>query len=255
MKSKINLKHQIMKYIFLIILSCFLLFACGNAQNRKDTKPEINTPDNKITYEEWKEEARSEIRLFPKFGGAVKSERQKEADQILIEEYTKQQGTRHKGSEVLVKLGFDYLYSGDPKTAMYRFNQAWILDPKNENAFWGFASIYFNFSDFDNAMKQLDEGLALNPESSNILTDKATIHLVVFQTHNDQKELSTAIDLFTQSYVIDPKNQNTLFKLSIAYFMKNDCKNALKYYNECKALGGKPLTKEYIRAIEKKCGN
>lgn len=138
---------------------------------------------------------------------------------------------------------------------MYRFNQAWVLDPKNENSFWGFASIYFNFGDFQNAMKQLNEGLKLNPKSSNILTDKATIHLVLFQTHNDPKELSTAIDLFTQSYAIDPKNQNTLFKLSAVYLMKRDCKNALKYYNECKELGGNPLTKEYIQAIEKSCGN
>jgi tetratricopeptide (TPR) repeat protein len=244
-----------MKPSFFIILSCFLFNACSNAQTSKNTNPSINTPDNKITYEEWKEEVRSNIRLSPKYGDAVKSQGQQEADHQLIEEYTKQQGTRPKASEVLVKHGFDYLYRGDLKTAMYRFNQAWILDPKNENVFWGFAVIYFNFGDFDNAMKELNEGLELNPQSSNILTDMATIHMVSFQTHNDPKELSTAIDLFTRSYAIDPKNQNTLFKLSAVYFMKKDCTNALKYYNECKALGGKPLTKEYIQAIEKGCAN
>ena len=244
-----------MKSFFIIILFCFVLSACSNGQNRKNNNPDISTPHNKITYEEWKEEAKSNIRLFPKFRDAVKDEGQKEADQELINDYIKQQGTRHKGSEVLVNLGFDYLYGGDPKTAMYRFNQAWLLDPKNENAFWGFAVIYFNFGDFGNAMKQLNEGLELNPKSSNILTDKATIHLIFFQAHNDQKELATALDLFTQSYDIDPKNQNTLFKLSALYFMKKDCTNALKYYNECKALGGKPLTQEYIKAIEKSCGS
>ena len=239
-----------MKPAIFILLFCSLLTACINAQDRKS-----NGANTKIAYEEWKDEAKLNIRLFPKFGGAVKNEEQKKADQELIETYTKQQGTRHKGSEVLVKLGFDYFYKGDLRTAMYRFNQAWLLDPKNENAFWGFASIYFNFGDLDNAMKQLNEGLELNPRSSNILTDKGTIHFALFQPHHDQKELSAAADLFRQSYAIDPKNQNTLFKLSVVYFIKNDCNNALKYYKECKALGGKPLTQEYIQAIEKSCGN
>jgi len=138
---------------------------------------------------------------------------------------------------------------------MYRFNQAWLLDPKNENVFWGFASIYFNFDDYENAMKQLDEGLLLNPKSSKIITDKATIHLTLFQSRNDPKELAIANDLFTQSYLIDPENQVTLFKLSISYFLKNDCENALKYYRECKALGGRSLSPEYIQAIDKMCAN
>lgn len=243
-----------MKSLFIIISFCCILSACSNAQDRKSNQPIINTPHSNITYEEWKEEAKSDIRLSPKFGNAVKDENQKEADEDLIKKYIKQKGTREKGSEVLVNLGFKYLYNGDPKTAMYRFNQAWLLDPKNENAFWGFAVVYYNFGDFENSMKQLNEGLELNPKSSNILTDKATIHIVFFQEHNDQKELATALDLFTQSYAIDPKNQNTLFKLSVFYFMKKDYPNALKYYNECKALGGKPLTKEYIQEIEKIAG-
>jgi tetratricopeptide (TPR) repeat protein len=100
-----------------------------------------------------------------------------------------------------------------------------------------------------------NEGLELNSKSSNILTDKATIHLIYFQAHNDQKQLATALDLSTKSYAIDPKNQNTLFKLSAVYFMKKDCTIALKYYNESKALGGKSLTQEYIQAIEKSCGS
>jgi tetratricopeptide (TPR) repeat protein len=230
------------------------LSVCSNGQERNSSSADIVTPNNKITYDDWKEEAKLDVRLSPKFGNVVKNEAQKEADQELINDYTKQEGTAQKGSELLVKLGFNYLYKGDPKTAMYRFNQAWLLNPKNENALWGFAVVYFNFGDFDNALKQLNEGLKLNPKSSNILTDLGTIHCVLFQAHNDQKQLIQALDFFNQSYAVDPGNQNTLFKLSAVYLMKKDCSNALKYYNECKALGGKPLTDEYVEAIEKSCG-
>jgi tetratricopeptide (TPR) repeat protein len=239
-----------MKSTFFLLLFIFVFSAQSNAQSNNTT---ANEASNKISYEQWQKDALTDSRLLPKFGNAIKDEDQILADQTLIEDYTKQQGSRHKGSEVLVNLGFQYYYRGDIKTAMYRFNQAWLLDPKNENAFWGFASVYFAYGDLSNALGELNEGLLLNPKNTNILTDIATIHMVNFQNTKDDKEVVKAIDLFKQSYVIDPKNQNTLFKLSAAYFMKNDCKEALKYYKECKSLGGKPISKQYIDAIESGC--
>src|ERR1019366_9032346 len=89
-----------------------------------------------------------------------------------------------KASEILIRLGFNYLYKGDLKTSMFRFNQAWLLDPENENVYWGFGAIYFTFNDFQNALKQYDEGLKLNPNSSNIITDKATVYKSKFETNN-----------------------------------------------------------------------
>jgi tetratricopeptide (TPR) repeat protein len=137
---------------------------------------------------------------------------------------------------------------------MYRFNQAWLLNPKNENAYWGFGAIYFMFNDFDRAMGQYTKGLSINPSSANILTDKATIYLTRFQAAGDKIALDSATSIFTKSYNIDSKNQNTLFKLSACFFIAGDCSNALKYFQECKALGGRPVTAEYTEAIGKKCG-
>ncbi|MFD2162486.1 tetratricopeptide repeat protein [Paradesertivirga mongoliensis] len=206
-----------------------------------------------ITYSGWKEEAKTEIRLLPKYGNAIKTKEQKASDQELIQTYLKQAGTNRKASELLVKLGFDYLYKQDLKTAMYRFNQAWLLDPTNENVFWGFGAIYFSFGDFESGMYQYDEGLKLNPNSSNILTDKATVYMTRFMKSNSDKDFNLAINHFKKSYSIDSKNQNTLFKMSACYFVKKDCDNAWKYYNECKELGGRPITKEYTEALTRSC--
>jgi len=206
-----------------------------------------------ISYEAWKAEAENNIRLLPKYGNIPKTKEQNDADQELIKTYTAQEGTRLKASELLVKLGFDYLYKRDLKTAMYRFNQAWLLDPENPNVFWGFGAVYFSFGDFQNAIKQYDEGLKLNDNSSNILTDKASIYFTKYMNSQDEKDYNSAIALFKKSYFIDPKNQNTLFKTSACYFVKKDCNNAWKYYNECKQLGGKPITKEYTEALIQGC--
>lgn len=198
-------------------------------------------------------EAETNIRLLPKYGDVKKSEYLAKIDSDFIKEVLKTYVTGRKGSEHYVGVGFDYLAKGDPKTAMYRFNQAWLLDPSNENVFWGFGGMYFNFQDYENALKQYDEGLRLNPNSSNILTDKATVFMTRYNENRDEGYLNRAIEIFRRSYDIDPKNQNTLFKMSVCYYLKSDCGNAVKYYKECMLLGGRPVSREFAREISKGC--
>ncbi|MGF7078243.1 tetratricopeptide repeat protein [Mucilaginibacter sp. UYCu711] len=205
-------------------------------------------------YAQWKEEAKSEINLVPEYGNATKTKEQIALDDDFIKVCLKEDGTYQKASEHMVKLGFKYLYQGDIKTAMRRFNQAWLLDHKNENAYWGFGAVYFTFSDYPEALKQLDIGLVINPNSSNILTDKATIYNGYFISKHDISDLNKAIALFNQSYKIDSGNQNTLFKMSVAYFYKQDCANAMRYYDECMKLGGHPIPQGYADALKKQCG-
>jgi hypothetical protein len=56
-----------------------------------------------------------------------------------------------------------------------------------------------------------------------------------------------------ESYHVDSKDKNTLVKLSATYFFKGDCLNAWKFYDECKAMGGQPITEEYTNELMKKC--
>jgi len=206
-----------------------------------------------MSYEEWKTEAKSNIRLLPEYGNIPKSAGQKQADEEFIIASLIQDTTHRKASETMVNHGFRYLMRGDVKTAMYRFNQAWLLDPKNENAYWGFGAIYFSFTDYKAAIKMYDKGLMLNPGSSKILTDKATIYMAMLNEKFDTATLNTAMDLFKKSYAIDPGNQNTTYKLSTLYYSLGDCELANKYYNECKKRGGQPIVEEYTKALKEKC--
>jgi len=227
-----------MKYILTLITSLTFLSSFGQ----------------QITYKEWQEQAKTEIRLLPEYGNVPKTKDQIQFDQEFIASELKQDGTHRKASESVVKRGFDYLYKGDLKTAMYRFNQAWLLDPTDENAFWGFAVIYFNFKDYKEALKQLEKGLLINPKSSNLLTDKASVYMAFYENDNTPANLNRAIEIFNQSYKIDPSNQNTLFKLSAAYYYKKDCSNAMRFYNECMKLGGQQISPGYGDALKKLCG-
>jgi len=227
-----------MKYLLAFLLS--FTYVCGGFAQQ-------------ISYDDWKKESKDNIRLLPEYGHVPKTTGQIEADQRLINTELKQNGTHRKASDQLIKLGFSYLYQGDIKTAMYRFNQAYLLDPKNENIYWGFGAVYSSFNDIKAAIAQYDKGLAMNPKSSVILTDKATIYFVDSQKDGNQEKLNTAIKLLTTSYGIDAANMNTTYKLSVCYFLRKDCANAWKFYNECMKQGGQPIVKEYTEALKKQC--
>jgi tetratricopeptide (TPR) repeat protein len=237
MKKTSRKNDYIMKYFFILLISLLPLSIFAQ----------------KMTYKEWQEEAKSEIRLLPEYGNVEKNLGQIEADQELIKSELKAYGTYRKASDKLVIMGFNNIYNNDLKQAMYRFNQAWLLDPKNENVYWGFGAIYFNFNDYDSAFKQYDKGLLLNPNSSNILTDKATVYTSMFANKQDVIFLDKAIELFNRSYKIDPSNQNTLFKLSAAYFYKKDCANEWRFYDECMKLGGQSISPGYGDALKRQC--
>lgn len=206
-----------------------------------------------ITYQAWKNAAKEEIRLLPKYDGVKKTPEQLEADQKFITTTLATEPNHRKASDYFIKRGFDYYYKGDLKTAMFRFNQAWLLDPGNENVNWAFGSVYAYFNDYENTLKQYDEGLKLNPKSASILTDKATIFATKYNNNGNKKDLGTALTLFKQSYLIDAKNENTLFKMSALYLAINDCPNAKKYFEECKKLGGKPIPSGYDVALKNNC--
>lgn len=244
----INLPNTIFA---LAILLSTLTVSCSNAQSPQ--KANAASPTKPITYKEWTEEAKTDFRLLPKYGNLPKTDAQKKLDNQLISTYVQHQGTRRKASEVLIKLGFDYLYRKDIKTAMYRFNQAWLLDSSNADIYWGFGAVYHSLGDYARAVEQYDEGLTIDPKNSKIITDKATIYMVAYHTNKDFQKLKEAIALLEQSYGLDSENEDTLFKLSVCHFLSNDCKKATKYYNECMDLGGKPVTKEYTKALNEKC--
>ena len=206
-----------------------------------------------MSYDEWTTEAKSIIRMQPKYGNATKTKEQLEADRKLTASYLEQAGSPRAASDLLVSLGFDYFNKGELKTAMSRFNQAWILDPKNENVFRGFGAIYFTFKDYPKTIQQYDEGLNLNPESSVLLTDKATVYMTYFQNSGTMADLDKAISLLLTSHNIDSKSPNTLIKLSGCYLLKGDCPNAWKFYDLCQKLGGKTITPAYTESIRQFC--
>jgi tetratricopeptide (TPR) repeat protein len=212
-----------------------------------------------ISWEEWELESKTDIRLLPKYGNVEKTEMQKKADNVFIETMLKQDSSYRKASDRFISFGFQYLFQDDIKTAMYRFNQAFLLDSTNTDIYWGFGAIYMTLGQYQKAKEQYEEGLKLTPDNTHLLTDYGTYfmwqHAALKPTDKEKAmiNLDSAITYMTKSYDLDASDQQTTFKLSILYYEKGDCNNAWKYYDECKELGGQPITKAYTEDLQKKC--
>lgn len=212
----------------------------------------------KTIAEKWDDQTKTDKRLLPKYGYQPMTEEEKKADQDFIKEVLEIDTTNRKASDHLIRLGFEYLNT-DKKTAMYRFNQAYLLDSTNTNIYWGYGAVYLSVGNFRKAKQQYLEGLSINPDNTHLWTDYGTCFLGQYygvQSYNEDFALTyldSAITFITKSYKIDPTDQNTTVKLSICYWNKGDCTNAWKYYDICKALGGTPITEEYTTDLQKKC--
>jgi tetratricopeptide (TPR) repeat protein len=206
-------------------------------------------------FDEWKKESQTNKRLLPRYGHLPKTEDEIKSDSAFIKQIMSQPKfkTRREASNHLIQLGFDYYYRDDLKTAMYRFNQSYLLDTTNTDIFWGYGAIFMRFGNLGLAADQYEAGLKIDSTNTHLLTDYATLFLAQYYRLQTDESLNTSIMYFEKSYKLNPKDINTVYKLSICFWNKNDCKNAWKYYDECVALGGKPITEEYTSDLKKRC--
>lgn len=109
----------------------------------------------------------------PMFGGQPKTPAMVAADTQFIAATEKFGYTRVQGSDKSVQLGWQYFSSkNDIAAAMKRFNQAWLLDPDNGDAFHGFAVLVMaRDQDAAQADSLFRQGLAKPRQSPGIYLD------------------------------------------------------------------------------------
>lgn len=215
-----------------------------------------------MSTDDWKEQSKTDIRLLPKYGHHQKTVNQKERDEEFINSTMSQaefNGDKKAASDHLIELGFTYLYRGDAKTAMYRYNQAYLLDSINTEIYWGYGAFFMTIGNYSEAAEQYKEGLSVDPKNTHLLTDYGTYFMAQHYGLRpiDEKgalsELDSAITYLVRSYSYDNTDMNTAYKLSICYWLKGECDSAWSYYDACKALGGKPITEDYTKDLRKSC--
>ena len=214
----------------------------------------------KMTEQEWNELASKDKRLLPKYGHLPKTKEEKKADLEFIQTVLKKDTTNYLASAHLMSVGFDNLNRGDLKTAMFRFNQAYLLDSTNTDIYLGYGAVYATLGNHVKASQQYQERIAFIPKNTRLLPDNGADYLsqfFVLMLSQDTKaafqKLDSAIINLQNSFQIDPRNPETSSKLSLCYYYKDDCDNAWKYYYIRDALGGQPIDEKYAKDLKKKC--
>jgi tetratricopeptide (TPR) repeat protein len=163
-------------------------------------------------------------------------------------------------SEALSRLGWKYLYSGDESTAIKRFNQAWMFNRKNPEAFWGFGIIMGRRASQGETEKRLKDSIKylqmasdLAPENGRILGDIAFSHTILGSYYKSEQKKDKAAEaqfakagkLFADAFRADPKYPPIVANWSVFYFYTGDYQKAKSKADEAIKMGYK-FSPDYI---------
>jgi tetratricopeptide (TPR) repeat protein len=94
----------------------------------------------------------------------ARSEDLKKTDEAFIRDATFRFGSRGAASRTLSDQGWTNMRQGMLDVAMRRFNEAWLLNPKNYQAFWGFGAVLSEQGKLTAAIEQLETARELVDE-------------------------------------------------------------------------------------------
>ncbi|GEM_PF-7106521 len=111
----------------------------------------------------------------PMHWGCEKTPEVLEVDRKFIQTLVTECGSREKGSVEMVRRGWDCLDRKDFGIAMKRFNQAWLLDDKNAQAYWGMGAVLGKKGKLVDSAVLLRRAAACDPKNVRILVDFAHV--------------------------------------------------------------------------------
>ena len=145
-------------------------------------------------------------RLQPLFGGITLAQATQIIGEAQLKAITASFASAEEASSFFSRKGYEYLNENQPDTAAYRFNLAWLLNPKNPDAYRGLGIVASAQPTADNAIKLLNQGLALAPTNALILSDLGASHLLRYNQNKKKKDLTAGIELLQRATAADPAN-------------------------------------------------
>jgi len=179
----------------------------------------------------------SPINERPMYGGVQKTPEMLEADRAFISMFESKGISRDVAANDAVERGWRALHAGDLRTAIKRFNQAWLLDPENGASYWGMAAVV---GDRDRDFVQTD---ALFQRALELLADDSDLHvdygrflsqLFGFErrTGNAQKAsdaLERSTTSFRRALELNPKARDAHAALAQNLFLQQDLDGAYRH--------------------------
>jgi len=203
-----------------------------------------------------KEDCNEKINLLPMYGKVKKCDKQIQTDNKFFAFCDKEFKNRKEAAKIYVNLGWAYLNNGILDTAMFRFNQAWLLDSALIDVNWGFGAVLGAQQQYEQAIYYLKRYQTANPNNDRIYIDMATTYFQ-YASFQNQKGLNDSwisnlnIGKFCikKSLEINDKNAYAYRQLAIAYYNENKIDSS-KYYGQiANKLDPKVLHPDFKKAV------
>ena len=184
----------------------------------------------------------------------------KEGDQTFIERVTEHFGSREKAADVWINSGFRYYNNNQLDLAMRRFNQAWLLNPKNSEVFMGFSAVLHDQKKYCQAMDMAEHALTLKPPSyQGIFPDAGLI--IVLCVVNQQNEtitpekkaqlLERSESLFQKAEEVELNKAYVFNNWAKAYYLRADYPKAWEAVAKARKLGSK-ISEKFLADLRNK---
>ena len=102
-----------------------------------------------FNLEEWETNSLVQTNLLPMYGEQEFTNSQVEANEKFLSNISigKLKSDIRGCSNTLAEVGWDFLYKGQLDTAIFRFNQSWLIDSTNIAPYIGFGTVYLILGD------------------------------------------------------------------------------------------------------------
>lgn len=171
------------------------------------------------------------INQLPMYGEREKTAEMKKADAALVAAVEKQGLSRQEAAKRAVQTGWSYWAKRDLASAMSRFNQAWLLDPENGNAYHGFALVTSVRGSSPSEVERLFQ----------LAVSKTNVDEVAFVDYGrflwTQKQLDKSLVQLNRALQLSPTARNARSNISFVYYLRGDASNACTWAKDAQKNG------------------
>ncbi|GAB3829360.1 tetratricopeptide repeat protein [Hymenobacter jeollabukensis] len=190
-------------------------------------------------------------RLLPLFGGLTPEAAQQLVGAAFLQSAEQSFASRTEASQFFANKAYEYLKEGQADTARYRFNLAWVLDPKNPAPYRGLGLLTASNSP-DEALQLFSQGLALAPTDAQLLTDVGGVYLIRFEQTKKSKDLKTADDYLHRALAADANNAYAWQQLAWVQFKQENYPGAWESLHKARTLDFSSIDFELISQLKDK---
>ncbi|MBI3502267.1 MAG: tetratricopeptide repeat protein [Bacteroidetes bacterium] len=165
--------------------------------------------------------------LKPMYGKAPRTKEQISADKEYVDAMLKIHGDKYKAAKNAARDGWYYFFHETMDTAMFRFNQCWLIDSTYAESYFGFAAIR-EYQGLRNDAETFYQ-MAYKTDKSDTLS-KHCLYTIA-NIKEKQKDTLGLIKAFQRAYNKFPNDGIATGKLGFFYSAINKPDSALKYYN------------------------